>query len=163
MSSIGASGTAGAFLNAAKEMVTGTFKAKYAAAAVINYVRAGFNRGSDQPAPPAPTPAPEPTPRPTPVPTPEPAPTPEPTPVPPQVVDYGPTAVLQASPMTEAGKWQTFAVEYADADGINLNTLNSADLRVRGANGWNLAVKFKGVTRTADRRGGAVRGLDAGR
>lgn len=136
MESIGGAGSVGGFLSAAKEMVSGTFKAKYAAAAVINYVRAGFNRGSDQTTP-------EPTP--TPAPTPAPAPTPEP----PQVVDYAPVAVLQASPMTEQGKWQTFAVEYKDDDGININSLGSGDVRVVGFNGWDLGVKLKNVAKTA--------------
>jgi hypothetical protein len=87
---------------------------------VIDYVKAGFNKSV--------TPAPRPTPTP--------------------IKDPAPTATLKSTTLKTAGVWQEFQVEYKHAGGVDIGSINSTDLRVKG-NGWDLPVTLKSVTQTA--------------
>ncbi len=131
MAAIGGTASTSAFLNAAEGLSYGNYKAQYAASAVIAHVKAGFNRSAE------PTPTPTPTPEPTPTPTPSP------------IEDSIPTATLAASTLTTEGQWHEFKVEYKDDSGIDIATVNSSDIRVKGTNGFDLPVTMKSVAKTA--------------
>jgi hypothetical protein len=163
MASIGGSNTASAFMNAARTLAHGAYKAAYSAAAVIAHIRAGFNQSAEPVPVPVPVPQPEPVPVPVPVPVPQPEPAPQPEPKPepkpepvpvppPPIQDTVPTASLKATNLTTEGKYHEFSVEYKDDSGIDLATVNSADLRVKG-NSFDLPVMLKSVTKT---QGGAI-------
>ena len=103
---------------------------------------AGFHVGVPGSPTPTPTPTPTPIPSPTPTPTPTPVPTPTPTPTPPPTDTTPPTAAIDRpdNVTSRGGVAETIVVRYADDIGINVSTLGTSNVTVRGPSGHRLTV-----------------------